>query len=149
MEDLLIRRELIIYDSEQTSQEGVFQEAYEYLLGRGYVSESYLDALTKREKEHPTALQLENINIAIPHVDSVHVKKGGILAMRLKKPVTFQNMLDKSDVDVTHIFFLILTSGETHLEALSGLMTMLQQKEIIDKIKEAKTQEELYQVLAS
>ena len=64
MDDLLIRRELIRFHSRQTSVEGIFREAYETLLEKGYVRETYLEALLVREAAHPTALALENINIA-------------------------------------------------------------------------------------
>ena len=84
MDDLLIRRELIRFHSRQTSVEGIFREAYETLLEKGYVRETYLEALLVREAAHPTALALENINIAIPHADPAHVKKGGIMAVALE-----------------------------------------------------------------
>ena len=48
MDDLLIRRELIRFHSRQTSVEGIFREAYETLLEKGYVRETYLEALLVR-----------------------------------------------------------------------------------------------------
>ena len=147
MEDFLIRRELIIFNSEETTVEGIFKEASELLLEKGYVHDTYMDALLERENEHPTALELENIRIAIPHADPRHVKKGGIMVVKLDKTATFQSMLDKKKVEVSHVFFLILTNGTTHLEALSGLMTMMQKKEKVEQIKACKSADELYQVL--
>ena len=149
MDNLLIKKELIIFASKQTSQEGVFSEAFKCLQKKGYVFESYLDALIKREREHPTALVLENTNIAIPHVDPVHVKKNGIMMMTLKEPVIFNDMLDRRDVEVKYVFFLILNSGETHLGALSSLMSMMQSEDMIDAIKECKSKEDLYNVMVS
>lgn len=147
MEDFLIRRELIIFNSGETTVEGIFKEASELLLEKGYVCETYMDALLERESEHPTALELENIRIAIPHADPKHVKKGGIMAVKLDKAATFHSMLDGRDVEVSHVFFLILTNGTSHLEALSGLMTMMQRREKVEQIKACESADELYQVL--
>lgn len=147
MEDLLIRRELIRFHSKQTSVEGIFREAYETLFKKGYVCETYLEALLAREEAHPTALALENINIAIPHADPVHVKRGGIMAVALEKPVTFRHMMDRSQVEVEYVFFLILTNGSSHLEALSRLMSILQKKEAVKRIRDCGTGHELYEVL--
>lgn len=148
MEDLLIKRELIRFHSRQTSVEGIFREAYEALLEKGYVRETYLEALLEREAAHPTALALGSINIAIPHVDPVHVKRGGIMAVALEKPVAFRHMMDSSEVDVEYVFFLILTNGSSHLEALSRLMSMLQKKEAVERLRNCGTELEMYEVLA-
>lgn len=148
MDDLLIRRELIRFHSRQTSVEGIFREAYETLLEKGYVRETYLEALLAREAAHPTALALENINIAIPHADPAHVKRGGIMAVALEKPVIFRHMMDSSEVEVEYVFFLILTNGSSHLEALSRLMSVMQKKEAVKRIRDCGTEHELYEVLA-
>lgn len=147
MDDILIRRELIRFHSGQTSVEEIFRETFETLLEKGYVRETYLEALLAREAAHPTALALENINIAIPHADPAHVKKGGIMAVSLEKPVVFRQMLDGSEVEVEYVFFLILKNGNSHLEALSRLMSMLQKKETVEQIRACRSAEALYEVL--
>lgn len=146
-DDILIRRELIRYHSRQASVEGIFREAFETLLEKGYVKETYLDALIARERAHPTALALENINIAIPHADPAHVKKGGIMTVSLEEPVVFHHMLDGSAVEVEYVFFLILTNGNSHLEALSRLMAMMQKKEAVERIRNCRSEEALYEAL--
>ena len=148
MDDILIRRELIRFRSRQPSVEGIFRDAFETLLEQGYVHETYLDALLAREAAHPTALALENINIAIPHADPAHVKKGGIMAVSLEQPVVFRHMLDGSEVPVEYLFFLILTNGNSHLEALSRLMGIMQKKETVERIRSCRSEDEFYEVLA-
>ncbi len=148
MDDILIRRELIRYHSRQTSVEGIFKEAYETLLEKGYVNDTYLEALIAREAAHPTALALENICIAIPHADPVHVKRDGIMAVSLEKPVAFCHMLDGSVVDVEYVFFLILTNGNSHLEALSRLMAIMQKRDMVERIRGCRSGDEFYEVLA-
>lgn len=148
MDDILIRRELIRYHSRQASVEDIFKEAYETLLEKGYVRDTYLDALLAREAAHPTALALENISIAIPHADPAYVKKDGIMAVSLEKPAVFRHMLDGSEVEVEYVFFLILTNGNLHLEALSRLMTNMQKKDIVERIRSCRSEEGLYKVLA-
>ena len=70
------------------------------------------------------------------------------MAVALEKPVTFRHMMDSSEVEVEYVFFLILTNGSSHLEALSRLMSMMQKKEAVERIRGCETEDELYEVLA-
>ena len=47
-----------------------------------------------------------------------------------------------------NVFFLILTNGSSHLDALSRLMSIMQKKEAVERIRGCETEDELYEVLA-
>ncbi|EAS3148363.1 PTS sugar transporter subunit IIA, partial [Salmonella enterica] len=47
----------------------LFNSVSNLLLSKNYVEKSYPEALIAREENHPTAMQLEKMGVAIPHVD--------------------------------------------------------------------------------
>ena len=51
-------------------------------------------------------------------------------------------------MEVEYVFFLILTNGSSHLDALSRLMSIMQKKEAVERIRGCETEDELYEVLA-
>ncbi|MBU5585366.1 PTS sugar transporter subunit IIA, partial [Enterococcus sp. S181_ASV_20] len=57
-----------------------------------FVHPSYQQAVIERERIFPTGLPTKGINVAIPHTDSIHVKKEGFLVGVLEKPVTFETV---------------------------------------------------------
>jgi len=45
----------------------VLRQMAEYLLEKGYVKESYIDALIKREENYPTGIKIPlGVNVAMP-----------------------------------------------------------------------------------
>ena len=152
MDDLLIRRELIRFHSRQTSVEGIFREAYETLLEKGYVRETYLEALLVREAAHPTALALENINIAIPHADPAHVEKGGIMVRILTRKYPDARILA---IDADPAVGLATALGVTVESTMDDIRKAIvenvqkgQKKEAVERIRGCETEDELYEVLA-
>lgn len=98
------------------------------LLKEGYVKDSYESAIIEREKNFPTGLLTEIIGIAIPHTDSKHVEKEGIILSILEDPVEFNAMGGTSDdiVKVGMIFMLAIKEKEVQLEMLQKLVAMFQ-----------------------
>lgn len=149
METLLLKPDLVICSSKQTSVEGLFQEAYACLHEKGYVTSDFIEALLKREQEHPTAIALETVNIAIPHAEPQYVKENCILAVSLQEPVKFQNILDQSDTLVSLVFFLVLSNGKIHVKTLSRLMQIVQDHEQVTQIMACRTSQEMYAILSN
>ena len=145
MEELL-KPELVISNFECASAREVFESAYQFLYQNGYVKEGYLEAILKREDEHPTAIPLLDIAIAIPHVDPVYVQKSCILIYSLKNDVIFNSMLDRKETPVSYIFFLVLENGKKHIKALGELMKVMQNSEIINQLKVNKEATYIYRL---
>lgn len=63
----LTKKELITINNDSKTIEEFFTNASDILMERGYVKESFLDAILEREKKYPTGLEMPKIVIAIPH----------------------------------------------------------------------------------
>ena len=49
------------------------------MVEKGFVKESYIEAVQEREKVFPTGLPMEALGVAIPHTDSIHVNKKAVM----------------------------------------------------------------------
>ena len=71
----MIKKELIEIDFDVKNQNEYFEKMAKKLNELGYVKDTFLEAILKREEKFPTALPLEPYIVAIPHVEPEHVKK--------------------------------------------------------------------------
>lgn len=139
-------KELLLDDLKVNKQE-LFKKAADKLCKEGFVKDSYLSALTNREKVFPTGLQTKTIGVAIPHCDPENVKKDGILVARLKQPVQFNQMGDaETKVNVYLAFFICSTGGNEQLADLRELMKMFQDKDFLTTVYKS---ENLFKTLLS
>ncbi|AVP49431.1 PTS fructose transporter subunit IIABC [Williamsoniiplasma luminosum] len=100
-------------------------------------------AVYKRESEGSTGV---GDGIGIPHVLNQTVLKSAIAFVKLKNKIDWQ-ALDDQPVD---LIFMIMTNGvdgEEHLTALAGLSSFLMKQEVLEKIRKAKTVEQLQAIL--
>jgi PTS system galactitol-specific IIA component len=105
------------------------------LYENGFVKESYLEAIKKREKNFPTGLQLNRYNVAIPHTDPEHVVKPAIAIATLKNPVIFKNMANPlEDVEVSLVFMIALNESHSQVEMLQQLIQLIQNDVLLEKI---------------
>ena len=65
----LFTPELVFFDFEAKDRFEFFNKMSEILVEKGYVKDTWLDAILTREKNYPTGLQFEHIAVALPHVD--------------------------------------------------------------------------------
>ncbi|WKY47758.1 PTS sugar transporter subunit IIA [Eubacteriaceae bacterium ES3] len=111
------------------------------------VKESFTDAVLEREKSFPTGLPTE-IGVALPHTDSIHVLEEGISILTLKDGVEFQEMGNpKKSVSVDIIFLLAIKNPAKQLGILQKIITIIQNKEILKKIKAADNPEKVYNLI--
>ena len=52
----------------------------------GAVKDTYAAAIAARERDFPTALEVGEINVAIPHCDTEHVNKDAVCVVILRNP---------------------------------------------------------------
>ncbi|MGF7400041.1 PTS sugar transporter subunit IIA [Thermoanaerobacterium thermosaccharolyticum] len=128
-------KELIVTNLDAKCKEDVFDVLYKKLYENGFVKESYLEAIKKREKNFPTGLLLNKYNVAIPHTDPEHVIKPAIAVATLKNPVIFKNMANPlEDVEVNIIFMIALNESHSQVEMLQQLIQLIQNDSLIDEI---------------
>lgn len=135
----LLRKEnqkFLYYSFDEEEQEALLTKMSEVLIDAGFVHESYQKAVIEREQVFPTGLPTQGIHVAIPHTDSIHVKKEGFLVGVLEKPVTFEMMASKDVfLDVELIFMLAIKQPEDQLVMLQKLMLLCQDEQNLRLLK--------------
>ena len=145
-----IYRELIQLDWEVADQTEFFDKMAAKLVELGYVKETFADAIKTREANFPTALPVE------PHADPQHIIKPFIACTRLKNPVKWCEMANNDEEhDVKFIFMLGFLGGHgnegsnEHVELLQVLVMNFQKPELMDKLVNAKTEDEYMEAVLS
>lgn len=130
------------------SKEEAIRILAEDFVEAGVVKESFVDAVLEREQESPTALPAVAYDVAIPHTVSAHVITPAMNVAVLKHPVEFQQM---GSPDVTlHpqvLFMLAISDPKDQLSLLRRIMKMLQNKDLLNQIRAAKSEDEIYGLL--
>jgi PTS system galactitol-specific IIA component len=105
------------------------------LQERGYVRDTFVDAVLDREKTFATGLPTPEIQVAIPHADPEHVIRQAIAIGVLAEPVAFGEMGDpESTVDVRIVCMLAVSQSEVLVSLLRNLVGMLQDPELLRRI---------------
>lgn len=129
-------QKFLYYTFDETEQVTVLTKMSKVLIDTGFVHESYTKAVIERERVFPTGLPTQGINVAIPHTDSIHVKKEGFLVGVLEQPITFEMMASKDVfLDVELIFMLAIKEPEDQLVMLQKLMQLCQDEKNLQLLK--------------
>ena len=138
----LFKPELVFFDFEAKDSTDFFEKMNALLKEKGYVKDSWLDAIETREKNYPTGLACEAISVAIPHVDPEHIAKPYIAVVVPKTPITFHGMAGLPDVNAELIFNLgLLKHAEDQVAVLQALMKIFMNGEAVADIKAQTTQQ--------
>ena len=120
----LFTPELVFFDFEAKDRFEFFSKMSEILVEKGYVKDTWLDAILTREKNYPTGLQFEHIAVALPHVDPENLIKPYIAVIKPKEPIVFEGMAGiGGDVPAELIVNLgLLAHAEGQVAVLQALM---------------------------
>ena len=120
----LFTPELVFFDFEAKDRFEFFNKMSEILVEKGYVKDTWLDAILTREKNYPTGLQFEHIAVALPHVDPENLIKPYIAVIKPKEPIVFEGMAGiGGDIPAELIVNLGLTGhAEGQVAVLQALM---------------------------
>lgn len=124
------------------------KELYEFLADdlyeKGYIESTFLEALKEREAVFPTGIVSNCYNIALPHVDSKHVKKNALILIILNQPIEF-NRMDKLDeiIKVKVVFMLLIKEVKYHMQAISNLTKIWYDNQLMQDILKIQNKEEL------
>lgn len=137
----LLDDDVVCLHLEADSATDVIKNLGARLYKNGYVKGSFIEATLESEKVLPTGIPLEGaINAAIPHSESVHVKKPGVALATLNHAVVFKNMIKPDeDVAVQLVFLLSLEKPKSQIEMLQEIAGVLQKPEIVEKLMSAVT----------
>jgi len=124
--------------NEYQSEYQLLEDMSKYLIDKGYVKNTFIDAIKEREKVFPTGLQIRDVNVALPHTDAEHVMESVILVSVLKKPIEFRLMENnEKKVPVNIVFMLAVHNHEDQLLLLQKLVNFFQKEGKLEKILEA------------
>ena len=140
----LFQPELIDLQVQANSDEELFAVIAERLLELGYVYSDYLTGITLRERNFPTGLITQHLNIALPHSDTEYVKKPFIYIVRLKQPVIVRQMGDNQEMLVKDIFFLGIKEPTKQVGLLQLLITLFQEEAFMEALQNVEESEAMY-----
>lgn len=141
--------ELIHLHQAPQDRTALFRYITDQLLAKGIVEESYREALLLREQNHPTAMQLETMGVAIPHVDVEHVCQERLVVVTCPQGIEFNQAEDPDLTMKVHvIFFLLLKEKDAHLEFLMKLISLFQKTAEMNALLGTTSVDEVVQMLA-
>jgi len=123
----VLSKELILVDLEATTAEQAIRALAETMQAKGYVKDTFVNAVLQREATYPTGMPTE-VPVGMPHTDVEHCLKPGIGLGILKNPVTFQAMGDPSQSVSVHLVFLLsVVNPASQVKLLHKLIDFFQQ----------------------
>ncbi|MCE7793933.1 PTS sugar transporter subunit IIA [Salipaludibacillus sp. CUR1] len=133
----IISIENVRLNKKVNSKEEAIRQAGQILVDGGYVNEDYIEKMFEREEITSTFM---GNSIAIPHgtedaKSSVHAS--GISILQLAEPV------DYGDGNQVKMIFGIAGKDNEHLEILSKIAIVCSDEENIEKMVNAKSEEDL------
>ena len=143
----LISKKYIFVDKTYEDQDALFEELGQMLIQDGFAEPNYVEALRQREEKFPTGLQTSRLKIAIPHTEPQYVKKPCIVVTKLAKPVEFNEMGKvNSPISVDMVVMMAINDGKRHLSTLQKIVSIMGDEDLLDKLNEANTCNEIYEV---
>jgi len=139
-EESLLRLENIRTGLAPESKEEAIRRAGKILHESGYVDAEYIDAMIARENLTTTYM---GMGLAIPHGTSeakAAVRKSGIVVLQYPEGVDFEG-------EKAHLIIGIAGVGDAHLEILAKVSEALEDEEVLERLSQNATAEEIYQTL--
>lgn len=111
------------------------------LLEKGYIEPRYIDTMISKVNELGFYIVLSE-DVAMPHSRPEDgVLKMGMSLLKLNTPAKFGNN------NVQIVITLAAKDSESHIDALTNLVELLNDDEKIEKIKLAKTNQEILEII--
>lgn len=141
----LVREDLINLQVKADDKSQLLEILSDDLYQKGYVLDSFKEALIKREREFPTGLQLEEIAVAIPHTYAQHIRAPFIYINQLEAPVSFIQMgTDEEEVQVSYVIILGISKPQEQTGLLAELMDIFGNADFINQIQMVNSEKDLY-----
>ena len=140
----LFTEESILIDVESKSKKNILELISDKLSsGDTKQKDQIFDALYKREKLGTTAF---GQGIAIPHARISDIESPRLLFIKLSDGINF-DAIDDNKVDI--IFSLVVpdTKEDFHIELLSKVAELLDNNQIVHKIRESSDKKEIYTLI--
>lgn len=131
----LFHRDLIFTSAAYADREDLLEKISRYLCKKGFVKESFKEAILERERKYPTGLRIVPYHVAIPHTDPEHINTPFIAMVRPKQSIEFKEMgTDDQVVDARLVFVLGLKRSADQVELLQKLVDLFTKKQVMDRL---------------
>jgi PTS system galactitol-specific IIA component len=112
------------------------------------VSEDFPNKVIEREHSFPTGLPTQPFGVAIPHTDAEFVMNNKVTIATLENPIQMEVMggMEEDTIEVSIVFLLALGQSNKQLNILQKLMGILNQEDILTRIKNG-SQKEIYKIV--
>ncbi len=144
----ILKEDCILGNIEVPSKEAALDIMARHLYEKGYVKESYIQAIQDREASYPSGLPMEILKIAIPHTDADHVNQSVICFARLNKEVEFSVMgAPEEKIPVRLISMFALKEKKKIGDLLETLITTYQDNDVLQALVDSSDESEIYEIL--
>ncbi|OTN76007.1 hypothetical protein A5886_001083 [Enterococcus sp. 8G7_MSG3316] len=146
--DVTLDKELVFRNIKVNSDKEVLAYLADQLYKKGFVEESYIEAIQSREREYPTGLPSTQPSVAIPHANYELVHHTTLAIATLENPVVFHNMEDNDSLIPTQIV-IMMAIGEPHgqVEMLQKIVGIIQDEPLRKQMVAAETDQILLNLL--
>ncbi|GAA3635115.1 fructose-specific PTS transporter subunit EIIC [Lactobacillus hamsteri] len=137
----ILSTESMIMDLKATNKEDAIKEMADLEVKTDIVNneDEFIKSIWARENESTTGI---GGGIAMPHARNEYINKARVLFAKSKEGIDY-NSLDGQPV---HLFFMITApagADNTHLQALAKLSGLLVNPDLVEKLKNAQTPDEI------
>lgn len=142
------KEDLIITNMKAKNNFEVLKMMGNLMYQKGYVNKNFVDAIISREKDFPTGLKSNGINIAIPHADSKYVISPAIAVATLENEVHFNRMdYPEQKVPVKIVFMLAVKNPDEQLSSLQELVEIVKNYKLLEKMCKCNLAQDLHNIL--
>lgn len=141
MEKGILVKEGIVLNVGSESKDKAIERVGNLLIDRGYVKPNYIEGMKAREEEVTTYM---GNGVAIPHGMNEYKKEileSGIVIAQ------YPNGVDFGDGNTAYIVIGIAGKGDEHMEILSKIALTVQYEENVERLRNAKTPEEMIEII--
>ena len=146
----LLDERLVVLDADVSSAEECIRLMAGLFEQYGYVQPGYGDAVAAREKEYPTGLPGKGINLAIPHTNNQLVNAPAVGVIIPRRPVEFAMMgMKEKKLSCEVVIPLVVQDTKRQLAMLKKLMKIIQDGELLRRLRDSKDKAEILGCLSS
>lgn len=141
-------KDLIFVNLKIEDKEELLRNLCKTLEQKGYVKETFAEAVLEREQQFPTGVWQGDVGVALPHSSAEHVCTSKIAIAVLEQPIFFQQMdAEQTTIPVHVLFLLAIAENEKHLLCLEQLVELIQDAEVMRRMMQAKDANEILQIV--
>ncbi|ABR32434.1 MULTISPECIES: PTS sugar transporter subunit IIA [Clostridium] len=141
MEKGILVKEGIVLNVASESKDKAIERVGKLLINGGYVKDNYIEGMKAREEEVTTYM---GNGVAIPHGMNEYKKEiletGIVIAQ-------YPNGVDFGEGNTAYIVIGIAGKGDEHMEILSKIALTIQYEENVERLRKAKTPEEIMEII--